>query len=377
MSARIAVEGWRLFPHSYALVNQWQILALLRRGCVVDFCDLPYQGAPQPRLQGLLDPESETRIRGLSSVGRGQSYDLCYRIAYPFDLSDRPLSGAKAERVMVFGTAEHQLVSDDYLAGKPDIDRLNAAENFSVVTPSRWSSAGFLNLGLSPERVNVIPHGVDVSTFHGDRSAREEIRNHLNLRGFVFLHCGAMTRNKGVDLLLRAFRILIETHADARLLLKGADALYGSRDLVASYLSELDSADQGKVAERIVYIGQPLPMAAMADLYRAADVYVSPYRAEGFNLPVLEAAACGTPVLCTGGGPTDDFVADTFCRKISSTLNRASGGNWLEPDLDHLVALMRESIEADDFRARAAVEGPSFVSRTHSWEKVVEQLVSL
>ena len=46
----------------------------------------------------------------------------------------------------------------------------------------------------------------------------------------------------------------------------------------------------------------------MAALYNLADAYVTPYHAEAFNMPALEAAACGVPLIVPRGGPTDDFV---------------------------------------------------------------------
>ena len=48
--------------------------------------------------------------------------------------------------------------------------------------------------------------------------------------------------------------------------------------------------------------------AQMAALYNLADAYVTPYHAEAFNMPALEAAACGVPLIVPRGGPTDDFV---------------------------------------------------------------------
>src|SRR5258706_2469915 len=374
---RVAIEGWRSLPHSYAIVNQWQILSFLRKGYAVDFHDLPFQGTRAPEFRGIFSSEDEKILRGLYDTRPDVSYDLCYRICYPLSLRSRSSTGGKAKRVMVFGTAEHQLLADGYLAYKPDIEELNSDENFFAISPSVWSSAGFLKLGLSPSRVKVVPHGVDTLTFNNDRTRRDEIRNQLGLRGFAFLNCGAMTRNKGVDLLLRAFRNLLEGYPDAQLVLKGTDRLFDSKNLVFSYLRELDHHGQGKVAERIVYIGHELSMAAMSDIYRAADVYVSPYRAEGFNLPVLEAAACGTPILCTGGGPTDDFVTDAFSKKITAIFNESANGNWLEPNLDHLVALMEEAIQAHEFRAAALIEGPSYVSPAYSWDRIVDRLISL
>src|SRR5205807_2926158 len=105
---------------------------------------------------------------------------------------------------------------------------------------------------------------------------------------------------------------------NARLVLKGMDQLYDSKGFLLRNLQTLSTGDQQVVLERMKYIGDSLSHQAMAMLYQVADVYVSPYRAEGFNLPVLEAAACGIPIICTHGGPTDDFVTDEFARRIES-----------------------------------------------------------
>jgi len=117
----------------------------------------------------------------------------------------------------------------------------------------------------------------------------------------------------------------------------------------------------------------------MAMLYQAADTYVSPYRAEGFNLPVLEAAACGIPIICTRGGSTDDFVTDDFARriesrKVSSQLNDQE--IWrLEPDLEHLIALMVSAIEDAAWRKRAGEAGPLHAAANYTWDCAVDQLI--
>jgi glycosyltransferase involved in cell wall biosynthesis len=102
----------------------------------------------------------------------------------------------------------------------------------------------------------------------------------------------------------------------------------------------------------------------MAVLYQAADAYVSPYRAEEFNIPVLEAAACGLPVICTAGGATDDFVDDLFARRIEAKKRQLRGDGdrevaQLEPRIDHLVALMTEAVDDAGWRVQAAAAGPA------------------
>ena len=117
----------------------------------------------------------------------------------------------------------------------------------------------------------------------------------------------------------------------------------------------------------------------MALLYQAADIYVSPYRAEGFNIPVLEAMACGIAVICTAGGPTDDFVNEASCRKIQSKKLPFTVGDeelsLLQPDVEHLIDLMISAIEDDSWRRRAADAGPLHVRTYYTWKIAVDMLV--
>jgi glycosyltransferase involved in cell wall biosynthesis len=138
------------------------------------------------------------------------------------------------------------------------------------------------------ERIHVVAHGVDPVLFYPSSSAREATRDTLGVSGaFVFMSIGAMTWNKGLDVLLAAFSRVAETEPEARLLLKGADALYPSREYVREVIEGLPARARELVVQRLIYDGGTYPERMMADLLRAADVYVSPYRAEGFNMPVL------------------------------------------------------------------------------------------
>jgi glycosyltransferase involved in cell wall biosynthesis len=122
----------------------------------------------------------------------------------------------------------------------------------------------------------------------------------------------------------------------------------------------------------------------MAELYQAADCYVSPYVAEGFGIPVLEAAACGLPVICTEGGPTDDFVSDEFALRIASTREElaqmqtggAPPGIGLIPDMDHLIHLMLCTVDDADFREAARHAAPAYV-QPFTWSRVVDRLLQV
>jgi glycosyltransferase involved in cell wall biosynthesis len=96
-------------------------------------------------------------------------------------------------------------------------------------------------------------------------------------------------------------------------------------------------------------------MEQMRQLYAAADLYASPYRAEGFNLPVIEAVACGCPVLVTRGGATDDFFEPFMGLQIrsepasrlapNSKSDSARTVHFQEPDYEDFKRGLRSFIE--------------------------------
>ena len=168
-------------------------------------------------------------------------------------------------------------------------------------------------------------------------------------------------------------------HPGVRLVLKGLDELHNSKEILRVLLDRLSVSDRHAVADRLLYLGGRCSMAEMAALYQAADLYVSPYHAEGFNIPVLEAAACGIPLICTGGGATDDFVDDRFCRRIPSRSETVHyeriAGKQLWPDFDRLAGLMTESMEDGAWRDEAARAGALHASSNYNWDIVAEKLL--
>lgn len=376
------MEGWRFLPHSYAVVHQWQLLSLLRlKDIRLKIRDMPLYHPRWRTQSGLFHQSAEEALRSVESAAPGEYADAMLRIIFPFDFS-----ASCCRKTAVFGTSENQVIQRRQLSDEStyrQLRRRRAPPDVTVVTPSRWSAQGFYNCGFTTEQVAVIPHGVDTETFHpaADPLLRARLRAKLPVQPdeFVFLSIGAMTGNKGIDVLLRSFAEVVRQHPEARLLLKGTDALYNSEKMLRARMGELTAPEQHRVRDRLIYFGGSLPHRAMAELYQAADLYVSPYRAEGFNMPVLEAAACGLPVICTRGGATDDFVTDDFTRRIDSTRVEVrvedQAARRLEPDREHLRALMTAAIEDRTWRGRAAEAGPAHVRAHYTWDLIAQTLV--
>ena len=375
----LVVEGWRFLPHSYAVVNQFQLLAMLDTpGLRLFHRDLPLYLDHWRPVRGLLTQASEDALARIPPPPT-DAVQALYRIGFPYDL--RP---ANAGRTVVCGTSELLWVDASMLAAPGSLSRQMAESETLIVTPSRWSRKGFVRSGAPEDRVAVVPHGVDPALHRSlPETERLALRRKLGWDPyFVFLSVGTMKGNKGVRLMLKALAAVAQKYPDVRLALKGSDDLYDSGRLVTQMADTLTRQERERVLDRIFYLGEPLSFSAMARLYQAADVYLSPYLAEGFNLPVLEAAACGLPVICTQGGPTDDFAHQRFFLGIESRLagkqvSETQTNLFLVPDADHLVVQMIRALEDDALRDQARQELPVWVHQRFSWAEVTRQLLNV
>ena len=318
------------------------------------------------------------KLRAIPSPPEDLDGDVLFRIGYPYDFRKSPSS-----KTFVFGTSEYGVIYDRMLWGNIPLQEVLKDSDVGIIVPSNWSKYGFVRSGVEPERITVIPHGVDTRIFKpAEDLERTVLREKFGwYNSFVFLNIGAMTSNKGVTILLKAFAEMATHYPNIKLVLKGMDSLYNSKKFLTDIKNRFSSSELDIIVPRVEYIGGIFSFANIASLYQAADCYVSPYLAEGFNLPVLEAAACGLPVICTEGGPTDDFVTESFALRIKSELKERRENDrvnrvLLIPDGGHLITIMKEVIEDSAWRDKACISGPAFVSQKFTWEYVTRQLLN-
>ena len=373
---RLLVEGWRFLPHSYALVAQSHCLCLARHGDVeLRFADLPFYNPRWKRTRGIFPSADEALLASLRPPEAAFAPEATFTLR-----PERPdFSAPPTGKRFAFATAEYRILTPANVGALRSAAEVPSCVH--VVTPSRWAAAAYRRFGFPDARVHVVPHGIDPAIFRSDAAARLVTRRALGIdREFLFVCAGAMTWNKGLDVLLAAFARVIEATPDVRLLLKGADALYRSRELVDAVLADLPSRARSAVSARLIYEGRTFSARVMAELLRAADCYVSPYRAEGFNLPVLEAMGCGVALICTAGGPTDEFTDPSFALRVRSRLatrplDGACEGEMLEPDPEHLAALMSEAAgDPTAARARGGLAA-RYAHERFSWDAVTDVLL--
>jgi glycosyltransferase involved in cell wall biosynthesis len=187
-----------------------------------------------------------------------------------------------------------------------------------------------------------------------------------------------MTPNKGIDVLILAFAILKTKYSHLKLALKDASNLYGIRmcDVLDNLCKQHPKLLTEEVVQSIIPMSDNLTQIQLNGLYGAADCYVSAYRAEGFNLTPLEAAASGTPIVITKGGSTDDYFHESFALQIESNLRKEGGATFLEPSLEGLVEQLSILIESKVTRLDNNI-AQKFIENNFTWTLATKKLVDI
>lgn len=180
------------------------------------------------------------------------------------------------------------------------VDRINEKYD-QLWVYSEWIRQHALEGGVDPERIRVVPLGVDPDVFvpHGHRF---DLPTHASFR---FLFVGGAVVRKGIDVLLQAYCAEFGPDDDVCLVIKDSPTnVFYADDSIRQQIREL--AENPEMPE-IILIDEHLSDRDLASLYRTCSVGVWPYRAEGFLVPALESLACGTPTIVPEIGPTSDF----------------------------------------------------------------------
>ena len=227
-----------------------------------------------------------------------------------------------------------------------------------VVASSPHESQAMVRLyGAPAEKIQVVPCGVDLSTFRP--IDMEDARKRLGLNGERVILCvGRVEPIKGLELLLNAAANM-EDKGSLKVLMVGGDL---DKDLEVKRLQSL--ARELGVEGMIEFVGK-VEQHLLPIYYSAADVCVVPSHYESFGLVALEAMACGTPVVASRVGGLPTLVQHG---RTGYLMN----GRCPEPLADSLEIILSSAPlqRSMGFAARQRAEDMG-------WERVAEQIESL
>lgn len=200
--------------------------------------------------------------------------------------------------------------------------------------------------GIDPDRVTVIPVGIDASVFRPTGAEKTA--------GSV-LYVGRLCERKNIPCLFEAIGIVKRSVPGVRLSLVGDGIL-------RKKLEEL--AREKGLSDTITFLGK-VSEGELVDLYSKAQVFVLPSLFEGFGIVCLEAMACGTPVVATRVPGIVDIVDDGRTGVLVSGDSREMAG-----------AIQRLLMEPET-RSTIAVNGREEVLERFDWAKVTERIVEV
>jgi len=157
-------------------------------------------------------------------------------------------------------------------------------------------------LGLEPDRVVAVHLGVDTAFSPADNpDYLNRVRQELKLPTRFVLYVGAIERRKKIEGLMRAVAVVLRKGLTDGVVLAGEEG-HGAES-VRQVIAELG------ITERVRYVGY-VPQDLMGGLYNLAQVLVLASVYEGFGMPVLEAMACGTPVVTSNLSALPEVAGD-------------------------------------------------------------------
>ena len=232
-----------------------------------------------------------------------------------------------------------------------------------------------------------VPHGVDTSVFQPFDN-RDEIRAAMNIPEDAFV-VGIVANNQGQEVprksfpqMLQAFSMFLEECPEAFLYLH-TDALGHNQGL---NLIPLVRDVYGIPEDRVRFVDQDrywlgqIDWPQMARIYNAMDVLFNPSMGEGFGVPIIEAQACGTPVIVTDWTSMPELVGAGWAVQGEPYYRAPSAAWWANPYMGGLIEAlgMARGMKGDqDFRDKArafAVQyDADFITREY-WKPVLEQL---
>lgn len=169
-----------------------------------------------------------------------------------------------------------------------------------ILTPSQFSKNEFVKLYSFPaEKILVTPLGYDEKLFNFEVD-KENFKNNLNITKPFIFYVGRLEEKKNITTLIRAFE-KIKINFDCQLVLAGKPGFGYEKieKLLMQSLWQKDILTPGWLSDKEV-----------ANCLKKAKIFVFPSLYEGFGLPLLEAFACGCPVIATKGHSLEEVGAN-------------------------------------------------------------------
>jgi len=231
-----------------------------------------------------------------------------------------------------------------------------------LLTPSFKSKERMERLGVT-KPIFVLPHGIDPQVF--------QYKPRIKSDKFKFLYVGECSDRKGIFQLLNVFIELFGDNLDVELHIKSNTAMV--------FYNGQDIKKYSETYKNIFWYISNEGHEKIIQLYDDCHVYVYPSRADTFGMTLLEAMACGLPVISTSEPGATELIKDRYYEvktKLTPVVNHPwMLGEWGEPNESYLKYYM--SLLYHDYDKHVNLEqlkeNSDFIINNYSWRKIGEK----
>ncbi|MBD3214134.1 MAG: glycosyltransferase [Candidatus Lokiarchaeota archaeon] len=285
-------------------------------------------------------------------------YDLIHTTYYPyFNLIIALIAGEKMKCPTICTPFFH-FTNPRYLKKEPT--EILTKFDFLIACTQMEKEFLYRNLNIDPERIKVIPMGVDyrkINNFNNNVSFKEKFFNKTEKSYKMVLYCGYKNYEKGAISLLKSIPLIIKDHSELYFVFIGPPTQAFNREL--SKVRKLEKA-------RIINL-TPDNLTGYFDKYKLSafketDIYVMPSRSDAFGIAYLEAWASGKPVIAADIGAIPEVVK-----------NENDGLLVKFDDINDIKTNILKLLRNESLRKKLGKTGEEKVKNNFTWKIIAEK----
>ena len=227
-----------------------------------------------------------------------------------------------------------------------------------IIAGSEYIKNDLIKNGVAQEKISVIYNGIDHKVFFPSIQLDADyidVKPFSIKRPYFIYGSRLLDSDKKHEALIQAFTLFKKrTNYPHRLVLSGSEGDYSSIVHQAVYNSEFASD---------IFITGFFPHSSFSQLYAGATACIFPAVNEGVGLPIIEAMACGIPVLCSDSGALKEIGGDVPLFFDSD-------------NIDQIADFMQKIVEDSDLYKECTKKGLEWASR-FNWEDTVSQTLKI
>ena len=248
--------------------------------------------------------------------------------------------------------------------------------------PTKWQAQCTIEQGVDPNKVKVVPEGVDVDTFYPEDP--QTTLEYVDGR-FKFILFGRWDYRKSTKEIIETFLKEFSPEEPIDLILS-IDNPWGEE--MDGFKTTEERLKGFNIQDSRLQVKHFPSREDYITYLKNGHVFLSCARSEGWNLPLIEAMACGTPSIYSACSGQMEFAKgkglpvkiigekptqnNTYSNFAQTNVKDSISGNYYEPDFKDLARVMRDAFENYTDHKKRAIEESKLIHRDFNWDKIAE-----